>query len=129
MAETSSSRTVTLGSLIDVSTVRVAFSGPVASLHVNDGGEPVARRIRDRINARLDHGRAYLRREIPDRYRYRTDPRVGDILIVMEESWTVALAPPLTGIIRERWGMHGWDPALPSMHALFAIAGPGIQAG
>ena len=25
--------------------------------------------------------------------------------------------------------MHGWDPALPSMHALFMIAGPGIPAG
>jgi len=37
--------------------------------------------------------------------------------------------PPLTGVIRERWGMHGWDPALASMKALFVIAGPGIAQG
>lgn len=129
MVETSSSHAIRLGSLIHRPDVHVAFSGPVTSLHVKQGGEPAARRIRDEINARLQHGRAYIRSEIPARFRYRADPRVGDVVIVMEESWTVASAPPLRGIVRERWGMHGWDPALTSMHALFAISGPGIQPG
>jgi hypothetical protein len=25
--------------------------------------------------------------------------------------------------------MHGWDPSLPSMHAIFAVAGPGVRSG
>ena len=29
----------------------------------------------------------------------------------------------------EPFGTHGWDPALPSMHAVFAVAGPGVRAG
>ncbi len=36
---------------------------------------------------------------------------------------------PLTGLVRERWGNHGWDPSLPSMHAIFIISGPNIPAG
>jgi hypothetical protein len=30
---------------------------------------------------------------------------------------------------RERWGMHGWDNAFPSMRAFFLISGPGIREG
>jgi predicted AlkP superfamily pyrophosphatase or phosphodiesterase len=130
MAETAAARTIMLRTLIDTDAdrVRVAFSGPVTSLHV-PGGPADAQRIRDAINARLQHGRAYLRADLPDRYRYRADPRIGDILIVMDEGWMVLNTPPITGLIRERWGMHGWDPALPSMKALFVISGPGIAQG
>jgi len=128
MAETAVARTIMLRSLIDADEVRVGFSGPVTSLHVL-GGPADAQRIRDAVNAKLQHGRAYLRADLPDRYRYRADPRIGDILIVMEEGWMVLNTPPLTGVIRERWGMHGWDPALASMKALFVIAGPGIAQG
>jgi predicted AlkP superfamily pyrophosphatase or phosphodiesterase len=128
MAETAVARTIMLRSLIDADEVRVGFAGPVTSLHVL-GGPADAQRIRDALNAKLQHGRAYLRADLPDRYRYRADPRIGDILIVMEEGWMVLNTPPITGVIRERWGMHGWDPALASMKALFVIAGPGIAQG
>jgi hypothetical protein len=30
---------------------------------------------------------------------------------------------------RERWGMHGWDNAFPSMRAFFLVSGPGIRRG
>ena len=123
MAETSRAQTVMLDSVVELSRVRVGFTGPIASLHVTDGTDPAA--IRDHINGRLRNGRAYVRSEIPERYRYR-DPRVGDIVILMNEGWTVAQMRPLTGLIRERWGLHGWDPALPSMQALFVLTGPGI---
>ena len=128
MVETSASRAVMLGTLVDPAAVQVSYDGPVTGLHVK-GGLPDAQRIRDRINARLEHGRAYLRRDLPERVRFRGDPRAGDVVVIMDESWTLLTAPPLTGLIRDRWGMHGWDPALPSMHAVFAIAGPDIRAG
>ena len=44
-----------------------------------------------------------------------------------DEPWTIA-----TSIVTRpfgRWGMHGWAPAAPSMHALFAITGPGVREG
>lgn len=128
MVETSTAQTVKLDALVDPSLVRVAFGGPVANLHVH-GGPPGAQRVRDSINARLGHGRAYLREDLPGRFHYSDDPRAGDVVVVMEEGWTLATSNRSEREAPERWGMHGWDPALPSMHALFAIAGPGIAAG
>jgi predicted AlkP superfamily pyrophosphatase or phosphodiesterase len=127
MAETSAAQTIQLDSIVDPGLFDVAFAGPVANLHVRRGADPSA--IRDRLNARLRHGRAYLRADLPERYHYRADPRAGDIVVVMEESWTLATTPPLTAIVSRRWGNHGWDPSVPSMHALFAISGPDIPAG
>lgn len=129
MAELTPAQELSLDSMIDMSAIEAAFGGPVASLHVR-GGVAGATAVRDRLNARLKSGRAYLRRELPERFRYRDDPRAGDVVIVMDESWTLItglrrIARPFLG----RRGMHGWDPALPSMHALFLATGPGIRAG
>ena len=126
MVETSASRTLMLSSLVDDPGVRIGFSGPVASLHVS-GGTAAAERIRDQVNARLKNGRAYLRGEIPERYRYSADPRVGDVLIVMDESWTVSTSAVSKLRVGQSWGQHGWDPALQSMRAIFLISGPGIR--
>jgi predicted AlkP superfamily pyrophosphatase or phosphodiesterase len=128
MAETSAPRTLALSSVLGDGEARIAVTGPMVSLHVT-GGPDAARQLRDRINARLQHGRAHLRSDLPASFHYSADPRAGDIVVVMEESWTLTNILPPTGIIRERWGMHGWDPALPSMQALFMISGPGIREG
>jgi predicted AlkP superfamily pyrophosphatase or phosphodiesterase len=128
MVETSASRAVMLGSLIDLDSVKVSFDGPVSGLHVK-AGTPEARHVRDQINSRLQHGRAYLRQEVPEKHRFRADPRIGDVVVIMDESWTLVGIPPIAGLIRDRWGAHGWDPALPSMQAMFIISGPDIRGG
>ena len=128
MVETSATRTVLIDSLVDTATVQVGFTGPIASLHVRGGDEP-ARRVRDQVNARLEHGRAYLRRDLPEHYHYRADPRAGDVVIVMDESWTIASSVAAKLRVWESWGQHGWDPGLKSMLAIFAISGPGIHEG
>jgi len=128
MVETSMAHTVFLDALIDPADVEMAFGGPVATLHIK-GGPDGARRVRDRLNAGLRHGRAYLREETPERHRYRNDPRIGDVVIIMDESWTTALTPPAKPRLEPRWGYHGWDPALASMRAFFGIVGPGIPPG
>jgi predicted AlkP superfamily pyrophosphatase or phosphodiesterase len=127
MVETGASQRIQLASLVDVSGIKVGFDGPVASLHVA-GGAGRARQLRDAINAKLQHGRAYLREELPEPYHYRSNPRAGDVVVVMEESWTLAASGRNTRD-SQRWGMHGWDPALQSMRALFLLSGPGIRAG
>ena len=128
MAETNRSHVIMLSSLIDLDSVKVSFDGPVTGLHVK-AGSPEARHIRDQINSRLQRGRAYLRREVPEKHRFRADPRIGDVVVIMDESWTLVGVPPVSRLVRERWGTHGWDPALPSMHAVFMIAGPDIRPG
>ena len=129
MTETSASRIVLVSSLLDdMEGILVGFTGPVASLHVK-GGASAAPPVRDRINARLTHGRAYLRQELPERFHYRKDPRIGDVVIVMDESWMIATSVVSRLRIWEPWGEHGWDPELQSMKALFVMYGPDVRPG
>lgn len=151
MVNTSTLQTVRLDSILDataIASVEAGFSGPVASLHIN-GGADRARAIRDLINARIARGTAYLRQDLPARFNYRDNPRNGDIVVVMDEGWTMSASRPAPRTNpatekpaaetakpaaaerapRERWGQHGWDNAFPSMRALFLLAGPGIREG
>ena len=74
----------------------------------------------------MRHGRAYLRAEIPARLHYNDDPRIGDVVVIMDDHFTVGIAnrPP-----RDGSATHGWEPVLPSMHAIFIASGPGIPSG
>jgi hypothetical protein len=47
----------------------------------------------------------------------------------MDESWTAETSIISKLRIVGPWGEHGWDPALQSMRALFAIGGPGLKEG
>jgi len=139
MVNTSPAQTVALDSLLDandLADVVIGFGGPVANIHVK-GGAARARTLVERINGRLARGTAYLRAELPERYHYHADPRAGDIVVVMDESWTMSMPrPPRTGGTEsaerppnDRRGAHGWDNMFPSMRAIFLILGPGIREG
>ena len=125
MSEQSPRWFVGLDTLIDTTGVVALDGGPNVNLHVR-GGVDRARALRDSINRRMRHGRAHLRDEIPARLHYSADPRVGDIVVIMDEHFTIGRSnrPP-----REGTATHGWDPSLPSMHAIFVASGPGIPAG
>lgn len=124
MSETHPSWYARLDTLIDTAGVRLGESGPLANLAVR-GGETRARALRDSINRRMRNGRAFLRADVPAHLHYRNDPRIGDVVVVMDDHWQIGMSnrSPREG------GNHGWDPTLPSMHALFVASGPGIPAG
>jgi predicted AlkP superfamily pyrophosphatase or phosphodiesterase len=125
MMETSPRWYAGLDTLIDMKGVRMADAGPNANLHVQ-GGVERARVLRDSINRRMRHGRAYLRAEIPARLHYSEDPRIGDLVVIMDDHYTVGTTsrPP-----REGGATHGWEPSNPDMHAIFIALGPGIPGG
>jgi hypothetical protein len=108
---------------IDISRVRIAVSGTFASLHVQPGG-PTAAELRDKLNAGLRHGRAYLRHETPERLRYRADPRIGDVVVVMEEPYHILRSTP-AGVFG---GNHGWPPDSEAMQGALLLLGPSIPA-
>ena len=100
----------------------------MTGLHVS-GGPESAQRVRDQLNAKLTHGRAYLRPDLPERYHLRETPRAGDVIVVMDEGWMMATSIINRGLIQNTWGEHGWAPDVASMRAIFLIAGPGISKG
>jgi len=125
MSEVSPRWYAALDTLIDMQGVRMVDPGPNVNLHVQ-GGRHRAIVLRDSINRRMRHGRAYLRGELPAHLHYNADPRAGDLIVVMDDHFTVGRAdrPP-----RDGEATHGWDPTIPSMHATFVARGPGIPAG
>ncbi|HEX6574427.1 MAG TPA: ectonucleotide pyrophosphatase/phosphodiesterase [Gemmatimonadaceae bacterium] len=123
MTEVSADRYLDVRTMIDTMGVMIADVGPVANFHIS-GGEARVRTLRDSLNRHLGHGRAYLRGEVPERFHYRSDPRIGDVVVIMDEHWQLGRRPP-----RNSFGQHGYDNALPSMRALFLAMGPGIKRG
>ncbi len=129
MTNTSLAQIVAIDGLIDMTGILMAEGGPVGNLHVT-GGTRRADEIRDALNRRLTHGRAYLRTEVPERLHYRADPRIGEVVVIMDEGYMIETAERRARRTRpEPFGMHGWDPALSSMQAMFAVMGPGVRAG
>jgi predicted AlkP superfamily pyrophosphatase or phosphodiesterase len=131
MTETSRDRMLAIEDLAgDMEGVRLVEDGPIGNVHV-EGGVTRAREVRDAIRRRLSgRGRAWLRREVPARFHYRASPRIGDVVVLMNEGYMVVTRQRRSQTTRtEPFGAHGWDPALPSMHAVFAIAGPGVREG
>ncbi len=125
MSEVSPRWYAALDTLIDLRQVRPFDAGPNVNLFV-EGGRERAIVLRDSINRRMRHGRAYLRGELPAHLHYNADPRIGDLVVVMDDHYTVGRAdrPP-----KEGEATHGWDPTFPNMHALFVVRGPGVPHG
>ena len=123
MAAPDPDQAAVLPPVAELAGVRIVEAGPSLSLHVGDAAR--ARALRDRLNARLAHARAYLREELPEHLHARGNPRLGDLLVMPTGLGMVQLAPDN----RPPAGMHGWDPTLPEMYGIFFAAGPGIAAG
>lgn len=123
MAAPDPDRTTVLRAGADLAGVRLAQTGPAVSLHLGDPGG--ARALRDRLNARLAHARAYLREELPAHLHARGNRRLGDLVVLPDGLGMVRIHPA----DRPPAGMHGWDPTLPEMRGIFLAAGPGIAAG
>lgn len=112
-----------LTEVADLRGVRTVVTGVGASFFVRNAAR--AARLRDQLNDRLRHARAYLRQDVPPTLHYRADPRIGDVVVIPTEGAMVDIER------REDLprGMHGWDPALPAMHGIFLAMGPGIAPG
>lgn len=99
--------------------------GPNLGLHVV-GGDSRAGRLRDELNAGLQHGRAYITRDLPAHLHAGDDARLGDVVMVAQNGAEIRWSPRSSSSPK---GMHGWDPRAPEMHGIFLAVGPGIQPG
>jgi len=72
----------------------------------------------------------WRKQELPARWHYGTHPRIPPIICQMHEGWDALpveqVADRHAGQVR---GSHGFDPALPSMRAVFLARGPSFASG
>lgn len=129
MARVPREQNIPIDDIVDLTGVEGTGVGTMMNLYL-DGGGPKSREMRDKINAKLTHGRAYLRKDVPARLHFRADPRIGDVVIIMEEPWRIL--PPAARAKRDMRvmvGWHGWDPSSPNMAGIFLAMGPRIRKG
>ncbi|NUO75794.1 MAG: alkaline phosphatase family protein [Lysobacter sp.] len=67
--------------------------------------------------------------ELPQRWHYGRHPRVPPIVCQMHEGWDAIQRSSLAKRPNADRGSHGYDPALPSMRAIFFARGPAFRRG
>lgn len=74
------------------------------------------------------HLAVYRREEVPERFHFRSHPRIPALVLVADEGWSLT-----TKKRRDEWAprgaTHGWDNLAPSMRALFVASGPAFRRG
>ncbi len=127
MAPVSAERTVYLDDYLDLADVTIVESSPVAALIPRAGR---AAEVYRRLEGANPHLTVYRKDETPPRWHYRDNPRTAPILAVAEEGWLISTRARRGASRRpvER-GTHGYDPEVPSMHALFVARGPAFRRG
>ena len=113
-----------LDDIADMSGARLTSAGTVGILFV-EGGEARIEELRAQLDDGMPHARVYRSLEAPSRFHLNGHPRFGDLVVVPEEGYTIGIGPRRGSSL----GMHGWDPAFPSMHGIFLVMGPGIEPG
>jgi predicted AlkP superfamily pyrophosphatase or phosphodiesterase len=76
------------------------------------------------------HYECWRKNELPARWHYGQHPRVSPIVCQMHEGWDAMTRERVAKRPRDATrGSHGFDPALPSMRALFLARGPAFRRG
>lgn len=72
----------------------------------------------------------WRKQDLPARWHYGSNPRIPAIVCQMHEGWdAIPRAQLLKRDKAAERGSHGYDPALPSMRAVFVAGGPSFRRG
>ncbi|XP_029308079.1 LOW QUALITY PROTEIN: bis(5'-adenosyl)-triphosphatase enpp4 [Cottoperca gobio] len=121
MAQCSADRLIQLDSCLHPDNYTLVDLSPVTSLIPKKDPEAVFKLLNN-CNA---HMTAYMKSSIPDRLHYRNNDRIQPIIVVADEGWTIVQR----GDKLPRFGDHGYDNSLPSMHPFMAASGPSFRQG
>lgn len=115
-------RVIQLDELLDPQSYLLIDGGPFASIEPAAGTDRI---VHGALLAQHEHMDCWEREDIPQRFAYGRNPRVGAILCLAEPGWIIIQGTPRHPVAG---GSHGWDNADPQMQALFIAAGPRISA-
>lgn len=126
MAAVPEGQAVALEDMVDAADAEAVSFGQVVGFRPHPGREAAAEAA---LLGAHPHHDCWRRRELPERWHYRSHPRIPPIVCQMHEGWN---ALPARHIARARpgtRGAHGYDPALASMRAIFIASGPSFARG
>lgn len=127
MATVAPDHAIAIEDMVSVEEAKVVSVGQVIGIAPNPGFEAQAERKLLGAHPQYD---CWRKGELPARWHYGTHPRVPPIVCQMHEGWD---ALPRNQVAKRHAGgtrgSHGYDPALPSMHAIFIAHGPAFRRG
>lgn len=125
MTAISGDRVIYLDDLIDLKFAVVPSFGAVAGVDPAPGHE---RQIEAALLAPHDHMTCWRKADIPARLHYGTNRRVPAIVCLGQVGWSV-LTRSQSSLYPYLLGNHGYDPAEPTMAAIFLAHGPAFRSG
>ena len=127
MAPVAPGHAVAIEDMVSARDGRVVSYGQSIGIEPMQGRDAFAER---RLLGRHGHYECWRKGDLPRRWNYGDNRRIPAIVCQMDEGWD---AIPAEAIERRRAagsrGSHGYDPALPSMRALFIARGPAFREG
>jgi len=68
--------------------------------------------------------KAWRKSQLPAKWHYGTNPRIPEIVVVADSSWSIGTRPEASSI---RGGAHGYDNSNSDMFSIFYAAGPSFK--
>ena len=127
MAPVAPGHQVAVEDMVSMTEAVVVSVGQVVGIAPNPGHEAA---VEDRLLGAHDHYDCWRKGELPARWHYGTHARIPPIICQMHEGWDALPREVIAGRpMGHTRGSHGYDPALPSMRALFVARGPAFRQG
>jgi predicted AlkP superfamily pyrophosphatase or phosphodiesterase len=127
MATVAPDHLIAVEDMVTVQEAKVVSIGQVVGIAPNAGFESA---VEKKLLGAHDHYECWRKQDMPARWHYGTHARIPPIVCQMQEGWDAL--PRETIAKRSKTaarGSHGYDPALPSMRALFLARGPAFARG
>lgn len=123
MTELSLDRRIFLADYIDLNDVYINEISMILSLNPKAGKEEL---VYEQLKGKHPHLKVYKREEVPEHLHYRKHRRIGQIIGIADEGWSVVIDKDYTSLYA---GSHGYDPSYPSMHGILIAHGPSFASG
>lgn len=127
MAATALDRIVAIETLVPEAIADTINSGQVVGFVPKPGRTHEAEQ---RLLGRHGAVECWRKQDMPARWHYGTHPRIAPIVCQADEGWLIERQSKIDSRRAEQWrggGAHGYDPALPSMRAVFMAVGPAFR--
>jgi predicted AlkP superfamily pyrophosphatase or phosphodiesterase len=126
MAEVPPGHVVAIEDMVESRDAEVVSTGQVVGFAPKRGHAAAAER---QLLGRHAHYECWRKSELPQRWHFGTHPRVPPIVCQMDEGWDAIHRDAIAQRPAHARGSHGFDPALPSMRAVFIAQGPAFVPG
>src|SRR5690606_19833393 len=127
MATVAPGHAVALEDMVAPDEAKIVSGGQVIGIAPKPGHEDA---VADRLLGAHDRYDCWRKGELPPRWHYGSHPRIPPIICQMHEGWDARRQEDIARHSADHpRGSHGYDPALPSMRALFVARGPAFRQG